>query len=86
MSSDLPHIMPGRPRRSLYGDGNTHDQAVHEIQAMFQRLADSIGSAARVSMPADSGRLRASFDAERETIRVVAQVGEPIREIEAGDA
>lgn len=70
MSEELPHIVPGQPRRSMYGEHNTHDEQVALTAAAFQRLVDSLPFERAEQM-----HLR-----DRDPIRVVAEVG---RRIEA---
>ena len=65
MSEQLPHIVPGQPRRSMYGEHNTHDEQVALTAAAFQRMADAM-------------QIRATVDREREPIRVIAEVGRRI--------
>ena len=62
--TDLPHIIPGQPRRSMYGEHNTHDETVALTAAAFQALADSILKDARSRIPLSRGRLRSSIQVE----------------------
>ena len=64
---ELPHIVPGQPRRSMYGEHNTHDEQVALTAAAFQALADAM-------------QIRAQVFEDRDPIRVIAEVG---RRIEA---
>ncbi len=73
MSEPLPHIVPGQPRRSMYGEHNTHDEQVALTAAAFQALADQVR---RIDLRTFGPRP----EPEREPIRVVAEVG---RRIEA---
>ncbi len=64
----LPHVGLGSPARSLYPDGNVRDED--------QILADA---AARMI----SAMMHEAGHEEREPIRVQAEVGRPIPEVEA---
>ncbi len=74
--TDLPHIIPGQPRRSMYGEHNTHDEQVALTAAAFQALVD------RKWFGPGYWDHEAGHD-EREPIRVVAEVGKPIQGIES---
>lgn len=75
MSEQLPHIVPGQPRRSMYGEHNTHDEQVALTAAAFQHLVDNWHGVSR-------GGIQWPID-EREPIRVVAEVGRPVREVKS---
>ena len=72
MSTDLPHIVPGAPRRSMYGEHNTHDEQVALTAAAFQALVSGWHGVSR------GGVQWPTPDEQRDPIRVVAEVGRRI--------
>ena len=68
MNDGLPHIVPGQPRRSMYGEHNTHDETISLTAAAFQELVDEIQWVRSDTYHLD----------DREPIRVVATVGRRI--------
>lgn len=77
MSTDLPHIVPGQPRRSMYGEHNTHDEQVALTAAAYQRMATALGGLIA------EARASSLVPEDRDPIRVIAEVGRPVREVEA---
>ena len=72
MNDGLPHIIPGQPRRSMYGEHNTHDETVALTAAAYQRFVDDAFRVQWLWTETDD------MLAEHGPIRVVAEVGRRI--------